>query len=669
MPDLIRVRVALSLLFISMFSVPAIAQDEQASLDSFEQLMNAEVTTVIGASKYQQDVTDAPASVSIVTSDDIRKGGYRTLTEILNSVHGFYTTYNRGYSFVGLRGFSPLGDYGTRLLVLVDGHRLNDAVYEQAPIGSDFPVDIDLIDRIEVIRGPGSSLYGTNAFLAVINVITISGKDLKGGELSSSGGSFNTWTGRATGGAKLSNGVELLFSGSYRDSAGQQHLPFPEYAATNNGVAQGLDGENSQDILTKATWKDFSLLLLHQNRDKTVPTASFFSLFNDPGEKTSDRHTLAGLSYRRNGERATLNARLTYNRYEYRGDYPLDYSGARTLNRDITVAEWIGSDLYASKTFGKHLLTLGMEHRWQFTEQQRNNDITPTARLVLDDNHRNVIQGYYLQDEYHILDNLILNAGLRFDHYDNFGGTTSPRAALIWKPQNSAILRLSYGEAFRAPNAYERYYSDQVGIKGNTDLKPEKMRTLELGWDQFFGNNLKTTASAYYSRINNLLEQTSDPNDGMSVFKNQSQAELKGIELQAEGKWESGFSGRVSYSYQESKTEGSAQTPANSPGSLIKVSLTAPLPEQKSFATIETLYSGSRLNTSGDKITGAAIVNLTLLSRELLTGLELSASIYNLFDTRYAVPVGPEQTNSLSENLRSIEQDGITFRIKATYRF
>ena len=663
------IRIVLMLFLIGLVSAPSFAQDQQTSLDAFEQLMNTEVTTVIGASKYQQELTDAPASVSIVTADDIRKGGYRTLAEILNSVRGFYITYARAYSFIGSRGFSPQGDLGTRMLVLVDGHRLNDAVFEHAPLGYDFPVDVDLIERVEIIRGPGSSLYGTNAFMAVINVLTRNGNDLKGGELSVSGGSFNAWTGRVTGGGKLTGGGDLLISGSYRDSAGKQRLVFPEYAATNNGIAQGLDGENSWDLLTKVVWKDFSLLLLHQDRDKTIPTAAFYSIFNDPGEKTSDRHTLAGLSFNRHEEWADLNARLTYNRYEYDGDYPLDNAGVRTLNRDATVAEWLGSDLYASKTFGDHLLTLGMEHRWQFTEQQRNFDVTPVPTTVLDDNHHSLVQGYYLQDEYHILDNLILNAGLRFDHYDSFGGTTNPRAALIWKPQNSTVLRLSYGEAFRAPNAFEQYYGDGSSQKGNQNLKPEKVRTGELNWDQFIGNNLKTTATIYYSRIADLLEQSNDPVDGQAVFTNQSPLESKGLELQAEGKWESGFSGRVSYCYQDSKRLEGGQILANSPSSLVKASLTAPLPLKKSSATLETHYSSSRLNAQRERVAGAAVVNLTLLSRDLLPGLDLSASLYNLFDTHYSVPSGPEHFNSLGESLRGIQQDGITFRIKATYRF
>jgi iron complex outermembrane receptor protein len=310
-----------------------------------------------------------------------------------------------------------------------------------------------------------------------------------------------------------------------------------------------------------------------------------------------------------------------------------------------------------------------MEHRWQFTEQQRNFIVYPTNITMLNDNNNNVVQGYYLQDEYHIRNNLILNAGLRFDHYDNFGGTTNPRAALIWKPQNSTVLRLSYGEAFRAPNAYEQYYNDQTGMKGNLNLKPEKVRTVEFSWQQFIGNNLKTTATGYYTRIENLLEQTVDPSDNMSVFMNQGKLDTKGLELQAEGKWENGFSGRLSYSYQDSKKKGDGQALTNSPGNLVKCSLTAPLPMKKSFATVETIYSSARLNAAGEKIAGAAIVNLTLLNRDLLKGVDLSASLYNLFDTRQVMPAGSDQSNSLGENLKSITMDGITFRIKATYRF
>jgi iron complex outermembrane receptor protein len=668
LPMYFFVRNLFLLFLVVTLYTPAIAQDEQVSSESLEQLMNIEITTVTGASKYQQELTDAPASISIVTSDDIRKGGFRNLAEILNSVQGFYITYVRTFHNVGVRGLSPLGDFNTHFLLLVDGYRLNDSLYEAAPVGNDFPVDIDLIDRIEIIRGPGSSIYGTNAFLAVVNVITRSGRDIKGGELSSSGGSYNTWTGRATGGGKSLNGVDLLFSGSYRDSAGKQSLWFPEYSATNNGIAQSLDDERAWDLMTKVAWKDFSLLLLHQTRNKSVPTAHYGSIFNDSGAKITDNHTLAGLNYNHAFDWADLSARLTYNRYGAKSDYPiLDNAGMRILNRDDNLGEWVGSDLFATKTINDHLLTVGIEYRWQFNQHLHNYDVIPFWEGT---NLRksSLVQGYYLQDEYHLLKELIINAGVRFDHYESFGSTINTRAAMIWKPQDSTVLRLTYGEAFRAPNSYEQFYGDGIIQKGNPNLRPEEIYTVELGWDQFIGENIRTAVSGFYTRISNLLEQVTDI-DGLLVFKNQRKVESKGVELLTEGKWESGFSGRLSYSYQNSKNLDSNQPVSNSPHNLVKASITAPLPLQKSFATLETLYGSSRINAYGEKISGAAIFNLTLLNRDLLKGLDLSASVYNLFDTRYSAPAGPEHFNSLNENLREITQDGITFRIKATYRF
>lgn len=637
-------------------------------ISSLEQLLNTEVTTVTAASKYQQELTSAPASVSIITADDIRKYGYRTLGDALNSLRGFYSTYHRSYQYVGVRGFSPLGDYTTRILVLVDGHRLNDAVYEQAPLGSDFPVDLDMVDRVEVIRGPGSSLYGTNAFVAVINVITRGATTLKGGEVAGTGGSFNTWTGRATVGGKLENGLSLLLSGSYRDSAGKQRLQFPEYS-TNNGTAQGMDGETSWDLLLKADWNNLTLLVLHQTRDKQVPTAPYGTIFNDPAQMMSDRRTVAGLAFSRVLPLLDLNAKITYNRYEYDGDYPLDNSGTYTLNRDETVAQWLGADLYGSKNLGSHLVTLGTEQRWQFDQQQHNFNTTPAYQNILSDTHASYVQGYYLQDEYHLLNNLILNAGIRYDHYSTFGGTWNPRAAVIWKPFDSSILRLSYSEAFRAPNAFELHYNDTTSTKGNADLKPEKIRMVELSYDQYIGNNLRTNITGFYSRISDLLEQVTDPGDGLLQYRNQSRVETKGIELQADGKWENGFSGRISYSYQEAKNLDTGLLLNNAPRNLLKAALTAPLPAGKTFATLETCYTGSRTNSNQQTVAGAAVVNLTFLNRDLIKGLELSGSVYNLFDTRYAVPAAGEHSNSLGEQLQSITQDGISFRLKISYRF
>ncbi len=173
---------------------------------SEESLLFQEIPSVYGASKFEQKVTQAPSSVSIVTSQDIKKNGYRTLADILRSVSGFYVTYDRNYNYIGVRGFGRPGDYNTRVLLLIDGHRTNDNIYNQAAIGTEAILDVDLIDRVEIIRGPGSSLYGSNAFFGVINIITRRGRDLKGTEVSGEAGSFNTYKGRLSYGNRYQNG-------------------------------------------------------------------------------------------------------------------------------------------------------------------------------------------------------------------------------------------------------------------------------------------------------------------------------------------------------------------------------------------------------------------------------------------------------------------------------
>ena len=162
------------------------AQTNQVDLTELplEALMNLEVPKVYGASKLEQKTTEAPSSVTIITADEIKKQGYRTLADVLRSVQGFNISYDRNYAFLGARGIS-LGDFNNRVLLLVDGHRVNNNFTDGASIDTAFILDIDLVDRVEIIRGPSSVLYGNNAFFGVINVITRQGRQLDGLEASS----------------------------------------------------------------------------------------------------------------------------------------------------------------------------------------------------------------------------------------------------------------------------------------------------------------------------------------------------------------------------------------------------------------------------------------------------------------------------------------------------
>ena len=152
---------------------------------SLEDLMKLDAGQVFGASERLQPVLEAPASVSFITAEEIARYGYRTLADILRGVRGIFVTNDRNYSYVGTRGFSSPGDYNSRILLLINGHRVNDNIYGQAAIGAELGIDAAMFERVEIIRGPSASLYGDSAFVAVINVMTRTGASLGGGSASS----------------------------------------------------------------------------------------------------------------------------------------------------------------------------------------------------------------------------------------------------------------------------------------------------------------------------------------------------------------------------------------------------------------------------------------------------------------------------------------------------
>lgn len=194
---------------------------------SLEDLLKLKVNTVYAASKFEQEIVQAPASVSIITAEEIQNHGYRTLADILRTVRGFYVSYDRNYSYVGVRGFQRPGDYNGRILLLVNGHQLNDTIFESALLGTESPIALSVIDRVEVVRGPSSSLYGTSAFFGVVNLITKTGKTQNGVTLEMQGASQMFRRGNLTAGGKTAGGVEGLISVSAFASRGKPEPVLP----------------------------------------------------------------------------------------------------------------------------------------------------------------------------------------------------------------------------------------------------------------------------------------------------------------------------------------------------------------------------------------------------------------------------------------------------------
>lgn len=653
------------LIILFLLALPGAAQEGTKDIGqaSLEELGNIQV---YGASKHLQSTSDAPASVTVIRADEIQKYGYRTLADILESVRGFYITYDRLYSYVGVRGFGRLGDWNSRILLLVDGHRINNNVDGHGMLGTEFPVDVDLIERVEIIRGPSSSLYGADAFFAVINVITRKGPQLKGLELSFEPASFGTYAGRVSYGGQY-KGIDMLLSGTFYNSRGQT-LFFPQFdnPTTNYGVTRNTDYENSQHVLATISFRGLTLQGLYGEREKGVPTAYFGGFFNDPRTQNFDNQQYFDLSYQHSvSEKWDLTARTSYD--QARLQAPVAYStglpdGSTTVDTYSFRGGWTDSEAKLSGTvLEKHKITLGMEITDNLRQDQ--GTYTPIGNIFIPVPASSVIWALYGQDEFAITHKLTLSAGLRYDHYSNFGGTTNPRLGLICHLFHPTTLKLVYGTAFRAPEPYEIAPDYGPFYDENRQLGPEQIRSLEGIVEQGLGQHLTLSGSVFRNWIDDLISLGTNPSDGQLVYQNSGKANATGVEVELNGHLASGLQGRASYSYVDAEQPVTHQTLANSPQHLGKVNLSYPVVQQRMFASLDAQYTSSVQTLAGNTISGFSVLNVTLLGHALGKHLDLSGSVYNVFNKKYFNPGRPEDVED------SIQQDGRNFRIKITARF
>lgn len=632
------------------------ADTEELFEMSLEQLMEFDLGTVYTASKFEQKISEAPSTVTVIDADEIRLYGYRTLSDVLESVPGFYTTYDRSYGYLGVRGFGRPGDYSSRVLLLIDGHRLNENISDSPPLVHDFVLDVDLIEKVEIARGPGSALYGSNAFFAVINVITKSGSDYNGLELSGGGGEQGTESARATYGQVFGDDLEALVSGSYYDRDGQS-LYYDEF-----GGSADNDDDQSKSFLVKLSYSDWTFLATHVEREKGIPTAPWGTIFADRRTWIDDTKTQIGLTFEHAiDQELSMLARIAYNQYDFDGDYAYD-DGGEYVNYDVWKGRWWVGELQFTKVFSDtHRVIFGSEAQYNVRQDQGNFD---EYGIYLDDQQHSKSWGIYIQDELHLNEKLILSSGIRQDYYDSFGFSVNPRAGLIYKAFDDTTFKFLYGTAFRAPSVYELYYHDNgESAKSNPNLQPEEVESFEVVCEQTLNEIFHCTISGYYNTVDDLISQQEDPVDGLSQFQNVSEVTAKGLETTLQGRWGNGARMKTSYSYVRTHDKSTRSTLTNSPEHMVHFNVMYPVIAETLYAGVDSKWTSKRKTLAGNKTGNSFVTNLTLTYENLARHLQVQVGIYNLFDENYEHP-------GFDQHLQdSIEQDGRTVGMKMTCRF
>ena len=268
----------------------------------------------------------------------------------------------------------------------------------------------------------------------------------------------------------------------------------------------------------------------------------------------------------------------------------------------------------------------------------------------------------YGELELYPLSKLSLRLGGRLDWFDIYGESLSPRVAVVYTPNYRTALKYIYGEAFRAPNAYENYFSDGVVLVAPlSPLKPETMRSHELIMEHGFAPWLQFVFDASQNHLRDLIDQIPDASTGLTHFVNVGRNRGRAIEVEMEAKGSSGLAARASYTLADANDERQPMRLANSPMHMAK--LNGIIPIRRSFFGAELLYASSQRSYQDTNVPSSILTNFTWSTRRLWNAWELSASCYNCLDREWFSPAGPELRQA------QLAQDGRTFRFKISYRW
>lgn len=630
-------------------------------------------------------IDQAPAAATVITAGEIQAMGARNLNDILETVPGLHVSLSSlsrldsVYSIRGIHtGFNP------QVLLMMNGIPVQYSLQGGRP--TLFRLPVANIERVEVIRGPGSAIYGADAYSGIINVITRDASAIDGQSVGAIGGSFGNRELWAQGATEWKN-VSIAYGMAYQKSDGDNSR------RVNSDLQSFLDQILGTDasLAPGALSTRYELLDLHLSlsTDRTA-----FNLWNwrstDAGVGAGAAQALDPLGYDDSKLwMADINhqfmtdisewdnhIRLSYLYYDIQtifrlfpentflpiaSDGNLDFGapagwvqfpdglfGNPGADMEDSTIEWVS--VYSG--FENHRIRMALGGRWQVLNPRETKnfgpgvidgtesvvdgtftDVTGTPYVYLADSKRN-LRYLSLQDEWELTSNLDLTAGIRFDNYSDFGSTANPRMALVWATNEKLTTKLLYGSAFRAPSFAELYFKNNPVSLGNASLKPEQIDTFELSFNFRLANDWQSSLTLFQYNARDMIDFVQDPYATTKTAQNVLDQDGKGMELELNWKPFSQLHISGSYAVQKAENVNTGHIVADAPGQQFKMNA--------NWEFARNWYLNSQLNWVADReranldarsdIADYTLLNFTLHRKSLFKNTDFSIAVRNTTD-------------------------------------
>lgn len=651
------------------------------------------------ATGASQPVVRAPAVASIVTAPQIKEIGATDLDAILETIPGLHVVRSaRGYNPIYvIRGI--YSETNPQVLILINGIPITNVFLgNRNDVWGGMPIND--IARIEVIRGPGSAVYGADAFSGVINIITKNADDIDGTEIGARAGSFNSkdvwWQhGKEYGSVKAAFSIEYGSTDGQRETITEDaQTSLDRLFGTTVSLAPGavnldrkyLDGRLDFSL------RNWRLRLGYQGRRDVGTGAGIAQALDPVGNNESDRFN-ADLSYRLTSVRNwDTSVELSYFDTSARSDLVLFPPGAFggafpdgvVGNPEVYErhARFGISSFYTG--FNKHRLRFGAGYNYSdlYRVNEGRNftfapggipvslgsviDVSDSAAFVREELRQ--VTYAFIQDEWSFARDWSLTAGVRQDRYSDFGNTTNPRAAIVWQTDYNLTTKLLYGRAFRAPAFAELYNINNPVSLGNPALKPETIDTLELAFDYQISDKVRTGLNLFHYRMRDIIRFVTDPPPATTITA-QNSGDQQGQGLEFELNWSPVNTLRLTgnYAFQRAEDKRTDTDPGNAPHhqAYLRANWRA-LPNMSINPQVKWISERSR--AAGDTrraLEGYTLVDLTLrYSPSVHNGkFEFAGSVRNVFDANAYEP-------SLSPGLipNDFPLAGRNFYLEAAYK-